>query len=329
MSGGGACMMSGTVMALYFLTLILSLILIFRAADRMLLHAVAAANRFHIPPLIIGSVVIGFGTSAPELVISSVAALEGSLEIAVGNALGSNIANIALVLGAAAVVSGIGAAHAGINLKFLIVLAATVLPAVLLLDERHLGRVDGAVLLGALAVAIYLLIKTERNTPRAAADMSRLAAGQKHIGVKLTIWMGVLVGASYAAVWSAVHVAQTLGISELIIGLTVIALGTSLPELAAALVGAYRKQHAIAFGNILGSNMFNSLAVIGLPALIYPAQMPAEVLSRDYVVVFGLTILLWLLLLAPPRLSLGRAKGLLLLACFVLYQTALYHAAVN
>ncbi len=316
-------------MAFYLSTLILSLALIFWAADRMLLSAVAIANRCRVPPLIIGAVVIGFGTSAPELVISSVAALRDSLQIAVGNALGSNIANIALVLGATAMVSGVMATHATIYRKFMIVTAATALPGLLLLNGHHFGRSDGILLLAALAAAIYLLIKTKNDAAQTDDDMSQIAARQKHAGIRLTVFTAVLLAASYMAVYAATHVAQIFGISELIIGLTVIALGTSLPELAAALVSAYRKQHAIALGNILGSNMFNSLAVIGLPVLIHPARMPPEVLSRDYLTVIGLTALLWLLFLMPPRFSLGRGKGLLLLLCFVAYQLTLYRAAIN
>ena len=319
-------------MVLYLLTLAVTLIAIFWAADRMLLNAVATANHLRIPPSMIGALVIGFGTSAPELVISSSAALQGSLEIAIGNALGSNIANIALVLGTVAIFSGIVAARANIHSKCLIVLAAAVLPGILLLDQHDLSRGDGIVLLASFALAIYLLIKTESGSASddvSTRDMSKAAAKQKHTEIQLLLYIILLIAFSWLAVWAAGNIAEALNISELIIGLTVIAIGTSLPELAAALIGAYRKQHAIALGSILGSNLFNSLAVTGLPALIHPAQVPAVVLSRDYLVVVGLTAMLWLLLLLPPRHSLGLPKGLLLLACFVFYQAVLYRQAIN
>ncbi len=308
------------------LLLIAALLAVFWTADRMLLNAVATANRLRIPPLIVGAVIIGFGTSAPELVVSSLAAFNDSLEIAVGNALGSNVANVALVLGAAALGFGINATPADTRLKFLIVFAATALPGLLLLDRNYLGRGDGALLLVALAGAIYLLIKAEDGAFE-DDDMVRHAARQKRPEIRLIAWTGLMLTASYAAVWSALNIARVLDVSELIIGLTVIAIGTSLPELAAALVSTYRQQHAIALGVILGSNLFNSLAVIGLPALIAPMQVPGAVLLRDYPVVLGLTALLWLLLLAPPRRSLGRGKGLMLLACFAAYQAILYREA--
>ena len=315
-------------MLLYFTTLALSLGFIFWSADRMLLNAIAMSISFRIPPLIIGAIIIGFGTSAPELVISVIAALNGSLPIAIGNAFGSNIANIALVLGTTAILIKISAKQSRIHQKLLIVLLASALPGLLLLDQYHLQRSDGIVLLLAFVLGIYLLVKTERK--EVDPNSSKLKyTKKKHVGRKIVVFGMVLVGASQTAVWSALHIAQSLGISELIIGLTVIAIGTSLPELATALASAYRKQHTIALGNILGSNMFNSLAVIGLPVLIAPAQVPSAVLTRDYAVALGLTLLLWVLLLIPRHLSLGLIKGGLLLVCFIAYQVTLGLTAVT
>ncbi len=315
------------MLLLYFLTLILSLALIFWAADRMLLNAVAVSNRFHVPPLLIGALVIGFGTSAPELVVSSVAAASGSMQIAVGNAMGSNVANVALVLGVAALVSGVSIARPSMHRKFLLLSAATVLPGLLLLDQHYLSRTDGLILLVALVVAIYLLVKIGNNAPSPDEEMQHLADKQKHAEVHLVGFTGLLVAFSYAAVWAAVNVARELNVEELIIGLTVLAIGTSLPELSTVLVGIYRKQHAMAIGNILGSNVFNSLAVIGLPSLIAPAQIPPQALIRDYPVMLGLTALLWGLFMIAPRGRIGRGKGLLLFACFIAYQLTLYRAA--
>ena len=315
-------------MILYLPIFALSLIAVFWTADRMLLNAVTVANQLRVPPLIIGAVIIGFGTSAPELAVSSIAALNGSLEIAIGNALGSNIANLAMVIGAAALVSGVRSTPSDTRLKFLILLTATALPGLLLLDQSHLGRKDGALLLVALAFAMYLLIKNENDTFEESST-NQPDAGHRRAGILLAWWMGLMIAASYAATWSAINLARVLDVSELIIGLTVIAIGTSLPELAAALVGAYRKHHEVTIGVILGSNMFNSLAVTGLPTLISPARLPGEVLSRDYPTALGLTALLWLLLVAPPRYSLGRGKGLVLLGCFTGYQVILYREALG
>ena len=326
-------MMTNIAMSFYpflptLLILAVSLAAIFWTADRMLLNAVAVSNRLNVPPLIIGALVIGFGTSAPELVISSVAALHGSLEIAIGNAFGSNVANIALVLGAAALVSGISKTSTDILLKLLIVLAATALPGILLLDNRYLDAGDGVILLAALAAAIYLLIKIENNAPH-DDEMSRHAARQKYAVTQLIVFTALLLVASYFAVREAVQIAEILGISELTIGLTVIAIGTSLPELAAAVISAYRRQHSLALGGILGSNLFNSLAVIGVPTFIHSEHVPEQALLRDYPIVIGITLLLGVLLLTPPRNTLGRGKGLVLLTCFVLYQTLLYFQAFD
>ena len=310
-------------MASYLALFALSLVVVFWTADRMLLNAVAMSNRLRIPPMIVGAVIVGFGTSAPELAVSSIAAFNGSLEIAVGNALGSNIANIALVIGTVALVSGISASTSDTRLSFLIMLAAMALPGLLLLDQNHLGRDDGVLLLAALAAAMYLVVKTTDFAPE-NDDMTRLADRQKHTGFWLALWIALMLAASYVTVWSAINIARALGISELIIGLSAIAIGTSLPELAAALIGAYRKQHKIAIGVILGSNLFNSLAVIGLPSLIAPAQLSDEVLTRDYPTTLGVAVLMWVLMIVPPRRSLGRAKGAILLACFVAYQMILY-----
>ncbi len=316
-----------TPLLLYLLTLALSLTFLFWAADRMLLNAVAVSQHFHVPPLIIGALVIGFGTSAPELVVSSVAAVSGSTQIAVGNAIGSNVANVALVLGAAALLSGVSATYSALHRNFLLLLAATALPGLLLLDQRDLSRGDGLILLAALVVAVYLLVKFESDAPPPDDEIQRRAVKQRHAEIRLVGFTGLLVAFSYLAVWAAVNLAEALDVSELIIGLTVLAIGTSLPELSTVLVGAYRKQHAMAIGNVIGSNVFNSLAVIGLPVLIAPAQMPPQVLVRDYPVMLGLTVLLPVLFLVPPRGRVGRGKGLLLLACFFAYQLMLYRAA--
>lgn len=315
------------MLLLYLSTLALSLVFILWSADRMLLNAVAVSNHFRVPPLIVGALVIGFGTSAPELVVSSVAAAKGSTQIAVGNAIGSNVANIALVLGAAALAGGVSIARRAVRLNFPLLLAATALPGLLLLDRYDLSRTDGLVLLAALVGAIYLLVKIESDAPHPEDEMQRLAVKQKRAEIQLVGFTVLLVAFSYAAVWAAVNVARELEVSELIIGLTVLAVGTSLPELSTVLVGVYRKQHAMAIGNIFGSNVFNSLAVIGLPALIAPAQMPPQALLRDYPVMLGLTVLLWALFLAPPRWRIGRGRGLLLLACFIAYQLMLYREA--
>lgn len=302
------------------LTLVLALAVLIWSADALVDGASGVARRHAIPPVIVGIVLIGFGTSLPELVVSAAAALKGEASIAVGNAVGSNIANIALVLGAGAAMAGLTATGATLRLRMPITLAAAALPGFLLFDGA-LSRLDGIVLLAGFAAAItaFLLIKTDDDE---TDDGPVGSARRDHI--KIVAGLVLITLSAEAAVSAAITIATALNIDKLIIGLTALAIGTSLPELAATIAAALRKRHGLALGNVLGSNVFNALAVIGIPALAHPAVLPPELFRRDYLLMLVLTLAL------PPlfaRRRMGRLAGLALLAVFCGYLITLVAAA--
>jgi cation:H+ antiporter len=302
------------------------------SADRFICGAAAVAKNFKISPLVIGIVIVGFGTSAPEMLVSVIASLDGSPSLAVGNALGSNITNIALVLGVSALIKPLSV-HSRILKKELPLLLVAMILALLLVLDDDLGRVDGMILLGALFAIMWWLahealhnrvpdsmqIEFEHELPP-AMPMPRALFW-------LAVGLVVLLASSKLLVWGAVNIAISFGVSELVIGLTVVAIGTSLPELAATAMSALKNEHDIAIGNIVGSNLFNILAVFGIPGLLAPGPLDPEVLNRDFPVVFGLTIAL--VIMASGLRKAGRINrigaGILLLSFFA-YQALLYYS---
>lgn len=302
------------------------------SADRFICGAAAVAKNFSISPLVIGMVIVGFGTSAPEILVSVIASLEGNPSLAIGNALGSNITNIALVLGMAALIVPLDV-HSRILKKELPVLLLAMLLALLLVLDDELGRADGIILLTTLLLIMWWLIRQalrNREPDAMTAEYeAELPAAMPMPRALFWLVLGliVLLASSKLLVWGAVNIATSLGVSDLIIGLTVVAIGTSLPELAATVASALKKEHDIAIGNVVGSNLFNILAVFGLPGLLAPDRLPDGVLSRDFPVVFALTIGLVLIAYGfrqPGRI--GRSAGGILLLSFFGYQALLYYS---
>lgn len=312
------------------LAIIVGLAVLVWGADRFVVGAAATAYNLGIPPLVIGITVVGFGTSAPEMLVSVFAAWHGNPALAVGNAVGSNIANIALILGCSALITPL-TVQSKVLRKELPLLLAVMLFALLLLHEGHLGFIDGWILLaGLLVVMIWVTVGALHARPDdpIAAEFEQELPTQLTTGQALgwlSLGLLLLLGSSRLLVWGAVNVAQALGVSDLVIGLTIVAVGTSLPELAASIAGAIKDEHDIAVGNVIGSNIFNTLGVLALPGIIHPTELPAEVLQRDYWIMLGLTIALFLMAYGwggAGRIS--RAEGATLLGCFVLYQTLIY-----
>lgn len=297
------------------------------SADRFIYGAAALSRNLGISTLVIGLTVVGFGTSAPELLVSAFAAAQGNPGLAIGNAVGSNIANIALILGLTALVSPL-VVGSRILRREMPLLFGVMAFAGLLLWDRDLGRLDGLLLLAALAGVmawvIYdgLRVRADTSDPIFAefeAEIPREVATRRAVAW-LLLGLVLLLLSARVLVWGAVNVAETLGVSDLIIGLTIIAIGTSLPELAASVVAARQGEPDIAIGNVIGSNMFNLLGVLAFPGLIHPAAVPEEVLVRDFPVMAGLTILFLVMafrLKRPGRI--GRPGGALLLVTFVGY----------
>ncbi|MDP7042015.1 MAG: calcium/sodium antiporter, partial [Gammaproteobacteria bacterium] len=277
----------------------------------------------------IGVTIVGFGTSAPELMVSASAAAQGLTAMAVGNALGSNIANVGLVLGATALVRPITAELTGTvkaEVRLLIILTAL---AALVFVDSYLGKLDALLLLAAFLGFMVWIIRSGKRKPEITQD-----AGDEEViphGMTLTsagLWLAVglvvLLAGSNALVWGAEHLALELGFSELVVGLTIVAIGTSLPELAVSLVSAVKGRAGIAIGNIIGSNLFNLLAVVGIAGLIHPAALDGSVLKLHYPVMAGFTLALLLIAYNPlGKPGFGRGMGTVLLAAFIAYQVVL------
>ncbi|MDT8452748.1 MAG: calcium/sodium antiporter [Gammaproteobacteria bacterium] len=313
--------------------IIIGFVLLIWSADRFIFGAAAAARNMNISPLIIGLTIVGFGTSAPEMMVAAFAAFDGSPAMAIGNALGSNITNITLVLGTTALIVPLNV-HSGILKKELPLLIIATLLTLVLLADGALGIIDGALLFSALVVVMWWITRTALNE-RVHDALEDEFDDEIPRGVpmpKAIFWLVagliLLIASSKILVWGAVNVATSMGISELVIGLTIIAIGTSLPELAATIVGALKKEHDIAIGNIVGSNLFNTLGVLAVPGLLAPAPLAEGVLERDFPVTFVLTIALFVIAYGfrhPGRIT--RVEGGLLLGAFFAYQTLLYFTA--
>ena len=278
------------------LAVILGFIVLVWSAERFIQGAAATALHLGMPPLVVGMVIVGFGTSAPEMVVSAIAALDGNPELALGNALGSNIANIGLVLGATALIAPIAVQSNIVRRELPLMLAVSVLAGFFLWDQR-LTRVEGLILLaGILLLVGWTIYSALRGREDRLADETVEELGEEHLPLSRALWllllgMVLLVVSSRALVWGASSIASALGVSDLIIGLTVVAIGTSLPELAASIVAARKGEHDIAVGNIVGSNMFNLLAVIGIAATIAPMpEVSPEVFGRDWLTMMGFSI---------------------------------------
>lgn len=312
-------------MTLAFVALIAGLALLVWSADKFVDGAAATARYAGMPPLLIGMVIIGFGTSAPEMVVSALASLQGNPGLALGNAYGSNITNIALILGLTALISPIAVSSQVVRKEIPILLGITLLSGALLIDG-HLGRTDALILGGVFVVLMGWSIwagitgKGDALDEDVNVEIDSEAMPLKKAIFWLIVGLVLLVGASRLLVWGAVTIAQAFGISDLVIGLTIVAVGTSLPELASSLMAIKKKEHDLALGNVLGSNLFNTLAVVGIAAGIAPLDVDPAVLSRDWSLMMGLTLLLLVMCLGRKGQGrINRVEGGLLLCVFIGY----------
>ncbi|MDR5888275.1 MULTISPECIES: calcium/sodium antiporter [Halomonas] len=322
-------------MMLPALAVVAGLILLVWSAERFVDGAAATSARLGLSPLLIGMLVIGFGTSAPELVVSAIAAGQGNPGLALGNAFGSNIANIGLILGLVALIAPL-AVHSGMVRRELPVLGgATALSAVLLLGG--VVRLEGALLLLVLvAFMAYSVIRGLRDgtDPLSADTEAELATHPMSLKAALgwtLLGLVLLVASSRLLVWGAVDIAQSLGVSDLVIGLTVVAVGTSLPELASAISALRRGEHDLVLGNVVGSNLFNTLGVVGLAAVIAPIETGREVLLRDWSMMAAMTMLMLVFALGRRGRQgrINRLEGGVLLAMYVAYIGFMVHLVVD
>lgn len=302
------------------------------SADRFISGAAATARIVGMPPMLIGITVVSIGTSAPELMVSASAAMRQAGEVAIGNAIGSNLANVGLVLGVTALIAPIPVSRSVPRRELPLLLLVTALAALLFADTS-LSRVDGILLLAGLVVSLYLLVRPDPHGATVIeADVEIPDLSLKSAMVCLLLGLMLLVASAELLVWAAVQLALSMGVSQLVVGLTVIAVGTSLPELAASGMCAWKGHHDIALGNILGSNFFNLLGVTAVASLIEPLPLDPQVLTRDYAAMTLITVMLALLIgiswLVQRRrggpVRIGRRAGVTLLICYASYYYFLF-----
>ncbi|WP_462327855.1 calcium/sodium antiporter [Desulfobaculum sp.] len=322
-------------MELALFALVCGLALLVWSADRFVEGAAATARHFGMPPLLIGMVIVGFGTSAPEMVVSALAAVQGSPGIALGNAYGSNIANIALILGVTALIHPIRVQSTVLRKELPLLLVVTLLSAGLILD-LSIARLDAAVLLAVFALLMtWTIVQGMKRKPDALGDEIAAQAPEKSMPLaRAVFWLVcglvLLIASSRLLVWGAVEIARVFGVSDMIIGLTIVAIGTSLPELASSVIAARKGEHDIALGNVIGSNLFNTLAVVGIAGTITPFAVAPETLTRDMLLMGGLTASLFILGYGfwnrPGRIN--RVEGTALVLVYAAYTTWLIRSVV-
>jgi cation:H+ antiporter len=320
-------------MWLPILVLIFGFIMLVWSADRFVSGAAAAANNLGVSKMLIGLTVVSLGTSAPEILVALTASLDDLPMLAIGNAIGSNIANIGLVLGITALIRQLPFAPSVLKGELPWLMGTTVIALFCLADFR-LDMIDGIILLSGLGYILFRLTRVPLGTPEGFVDTfeEELDELPEMQTPRALLWLGtgliVLLGSAQALVWAASVIAGYLGVSELVIGLTVVAVGTSLPELAATVGSAIKGHPDIAIGNVVGSNILNILAVLAVPALVSPTNLESVVLWRDFGMMFALTMLLVLFAYGiGSRAIITRFEGTVLLLAWVGYNYVLYHQA--
>lgn len=322
-------------MVLALIALVFGLLLLVWSADRFVEGSASAARHFGMPSLLIGMVIVGFGTSAPEMVVSVLAASHGSPGIALGNAYGSNITNIALILGVTALISPI-TVHSQVLRKELPILILVTALAAWQLRDGEIIRLDAVLLLivfaGLMAWTLWQGLRKRDDTlgREMEQELDIHTMPIQRALFWLVVGLVLLIVSSRILVWGAVEIARGFGVSDLVIGLTVIAVGTSLPELASSLIATRKGEHDIALGNVLGSNLFNTLAVVGIAGTIHPMAPGPEVFSRDMLVMAGLTLSLFFIGYGFRGVGrINRIEGGLLLMAYLGYTAYLLSSVLG
>lgn len=323
-------------MLLFVGVFIVGLVILMWSADKFVEGSASIASRLGMPRLLVGIVIVGFGTSAPEMTVSALAAIDGNPGIALGNAYGSNIANIALILGIAVLIRPIGIERTVMVREVPILLGVTLF-SLFLLSDGFLSFMDAILLLAIFAAIMFFTITSSmreaKNKPNPNAEEEKdEAMSVKHSTFWIITGLLLLVASSRMLVWSAVSIATAFGVSDVIIGLTVVAIGTSLPELASAIAATKRNEHSLVIGNILGSNFFNTLAVVGLAGTISPMGVSPEFLYRDIFMVIVLTTLVFLFGIRAGSQKEGtitRFEGVFFLAIYAFYTVYLISIVMN
>lgn len=321
---------------LYIVSLIVGLVALVWSADKFVDGASGVAKHYGMPPLLIGMVIVGFGTSAPELVVSALAALEGNAGIALGNAYGSNISNIGLILGVTALMMPISV-HSQVLKKELPLLTLVTLISIALIYDLNLTRVDAIIFLlvfvGLMSWTIWQGLQNKKDAFATEMEVELSEMGTvsiKKSSLLLGVGLVLLIISSRVLVFGAVGIATALGVSDIMIGLTIVAIGTSLPELASSIIAAKKGEPDIALGNVLGSNLFNSLAVVGLAGVIHPLSFEREILYRDVMVMLAITLILFVFGYGFRRQGrINRFEGGFLLASYLGYLGYLVYTSLQ
>lgn len=306
------------------LFIFLGLVLLVVGGNFLVRSSVALSFRFHISKMVIGLTVVSFATSAPELLVSIQAALDGFSDISLGNVIGSNIANIGLVLGVTAIIAPLTIDQDFYKFNWPVMMLLSVALYFILSSGRVISRVEGFALLSTLFIYLYLLIRRARKTRKTAVHVVLDEALVTVSSFKIIVWFligGVaLFFGSQLLVTGAVELATIMGISERVIAVTMIAVGTSIPELAASVIAALKKEKAISLGNLIGSNIFNIASVLGITAIIQPILVKSEaVLSSDIFWMLGFSAVLIPLAFLPKKWEIGRIKGIVIVLAYALF----------
>jgi len=310
---------------------LLGLIVLVWSADKFVIGAAATARHLGMSPLLVGLTIVSIGTSAPEMFVSAMAAIDGAGNLAIGNALGSNITNILLVLGVTALIAPIALQRSLLKKELPLLLLVSIIGGLTLMD-LELNLVDAAILIVTLIVALYLMFLDSSESGEAIVDEDEAAeienTSMKSAMFWLVIGLAALMVSSKLLVWGSTGIAQAFGVSDLVIGLTIVAIGTSLPELAASVASALKGHHDIAIGNVIGSNIFNMLAVMPIPGLLAVTAVEPMAFERDYMVMMGATIMLIALFALNYRKgTMGRVSGLLMISAYIVYLVSLFYTA--
>ncbi len=297
--------------------------------DTLIRGALGISNRLGVSPLLSGLVIVGFGTSMPEMVVSIDAVLSGKPDIAIGNVIGSNIANILLILGLCAMITPLTVTLVALRRDAVMVIAASLL-FIVLASGWGLTRLDAVILLLALTCYLVWAYRTERYQSAPSGAVHQAEATEINVLPRSTIWsigavilgLGLLIAGSQVLLKGAIGIAQTMGISEAVIGLTLVAVGTSLPELTVSIIAAMRRHADVAVGNVLGSNIFNLLGILGVSALVHPLQVSGRIATFDQWIMLAVAILLFIFLYTGRRLN--RLEGGILLLAYITYVSVSY-----
>ncbi|TCK01979.1 cation:H+ antiporter [Volucribacter psittacicida] len=311
------------------LAIVAGLILLIWSADRFIDGAAVTAKHFGMPQLLIGIIIVGFGTSAPEIIVSTISALNGNPGIALGNAYGSNITNIALILGLTALLRPI-LVHSQVLKQELPILAIITLISAWLIYDAEISRLDAIILLAIFILYMAWTIHTGLTQKEHNEQNSEMIPSKMGLSMAvfwIIVGLMLLVVSSQMLVWGAVTIAEYFGVSDLVIGLTIVAVGTSLPELASSLMAAKKGEHDLIVGNIIGSNLFNTLAVVGVAGVIQPMKVASEIFSRDMLIMTILTFSLFLLGygFTQAQGKITRLKGGLLFVIYIGYNVYLFY----